>query len=197
MSSEKKNHAVFLDRDGTLTELVLNPKSNQYEAPHHLRDLQFIYSSLASLLKLQNLGFKLFIVSNQPDYALGKTSKQEIDAIADQIMKDLKNRNIEIKKAFYCYHHPKAVLEEFAKECECRKPKPGFLMTAAREYNIDLKRSWMIGDQDSDVECGIAAGCQTALLQNPHSSVKRGLAKPTLLCRDLEDAVKAIMRETK
>jgi D-glycero-D-manno-heptose 1,7-bisphosphate phosphatase len=81
---------------------------------------------------------------------------------------------------------------EFTKNCECRKPKPGALLEAAKKYEIDLRNSWMIGDQDSDVQCGQAAGCQTILIQNPHSKEKRGKSAPTFTAATLMDAAKVL-----
>jgi D-glycero-D-manno-heptose 1,7-bisphosphate phosphatase len=77
-----------------------------------------------------------------------------------------------------CWHHPAGVVAELSGECECRKPAPGLLLAAARELGIDLERSWMIGDTDSDVFAGRAAGCRTVLIENPESAHKRGANAP-------------------
>ena len=186
--------AVFLDRDGVLNELIFNPKTGEHESPHEPADLKMLPGAAEAARKLQDAGYALFIVSNQPSYAKGKTSLENIQAIARGVEAALSAAGAVIERALYCYHHPDGVVAGYSGACRCRKPKPQLLFDARDEFNLDLSRSWLIGDQDSDVECGTRAGCRTVALANPHSAKKRpGKHAPTMSARDLQDAVEKIL----
>ena len=188
----EKKRALFLDRDGILNKLIFNPKTEAYESPHDRGSLQMLTRSYPFLHEAMKRGFELFVVSNQPSYAKGKTTLEEIKAIAADVAQNLKENKISIREFFYCYHHPDGIVPEFSGTCQCRKPKPYFLLQAAERHDLDLSKSWMIGDQDTDVECGQKAGCQTALVHNPHSAAKRGIMKPTFIAKDLAEALESI-----
>lgn len=184
--------AIFLDRDGVINALVWNPKTTCFESPHQLNDL-LVYETALEAMELLQVDYQLFTISNQPSYAKGKTSLDQIYAIAEKVTQVLHTRGIKIQKAFYCIHHPLGIAPEVSIECECRKPKPTFLFQATNEFNLDLSRSWMVGDQDSDIQCGINAGCQTAAILNPHSSEKRTQLHATLDGRDLLEVASKII----
>jgi D-glycero-D-manno-heptose 1,7-bisphosphate phosphatase len=186
--------AIFIDRDGVLNELALNPKNGEHESPHNPADLRMLPGVADAALKLERAGFALFIVSNQPSYAKGKTSLEKIRAIAQGVEAHLHAAGVTIARAYYCFHHPDGIVPEYSGPCECRKPKPKFLFDARDEFGIDLAQSWMIGDQDTDIECGRRAGCHTVGIDNPLSAHRRrGSAQPTLTARDLPDAVEKII----
>ncbi|MFH1227540.1 MAG: HAD-IIIA family hydrolase [Planctomycetota bacterium] len=189
--------AVFLDRDGVLNKLVFNPATRAYESPHHPKDL-FLYSHIAAPLKeLIKAGYKLFIVSNQPSYAKGKTTLKAIKQIARKFRVALERDGVRITESFYCYHHPKGIVPKYTKKCACRKPEPFFLLKAQKKYNLSLRNSWMIGDRDSDVDCGLRAGCKTILVKNPRSADYQGKIKPDYAAKDLKEAVKFIIGNIK
>ncbi|HLX63517.1 MAG TPA: HAD family hydrolase [Planctomycetota bacterium] len=186
--------AIFLDRDGVLNELVLNPKNGEHESPHDVADVHMLPGAAEAAKKLQDAGYVLFIVSNQPSYAKGKTSLEQIQAIERLVESHLRESGVEILRAYYCYHHPDGIVPEYSGACRCRKPKPQFLFDARDEFGIELSESWMIGDQDTDVQCGRRAGCRTVAVANPLSAHRRpGAEKPTLTARDLADAVEKIL----
>jgi D-glycero-D-manno-heptose 1,7-bisphosphate phosphatase len=185
--------AVFLDRDGVLNELVLNPGTGEYEPPHSPEDLVLYSGVIESLQVLGKSGFELFLVSNQPDFAKGKTMLENLRAVHDKLDGALKSAGIVFSEYYYCYHHPKGVVPEYTSECACRKPKPQFLLIAANDYGIDLTNSWMVGDRDSDIECGKSAGVRTILIENVHSSTYRGSSNPEFLAANLKIAVQIIM----
>lgn len=185
--------AVFLDRDGVLNELVLNPVTEEYEPPHSPNDLILFPEVIESLRILQNAGFELFLVSNQPDYAKGKTSLKTLHAVHTRIDHMLTSAGIHFREYYYCYHHPNGIMPGYSFTCECRKPKPYFLLNAARDYGIDLENSWMIGDRDSDIECGNAAGTWTIMIEEPRSSGSRGSSNPDYKATNLKDGVKIIL----
>jgi D-glycero-D-manno-heptose 1,7-bisphosphate phosphatase len=186
--------AVFLDRDGVLNELVLNPATGEFEPPHSPDDLILFPDVIESLRILQAAGFELFLVSNQPDYAKGKTSLEMIHAVHIRFDQILSLGGIHFRDYYYCYHHPDGIVPEYSFYCECRKPKPFFLLKAARDYGITLENSWMIGDRDSDTECGKAAGTRTIMIEEPHSSGYRGSGGPDYQVENIRDAVRIILR---
>ena len=185
--------AIFLDRDGVLNELVMNQDSGDYEPPHTPDDLVFFPFVIDSLQSLQNAGFYLFLISNQPDYAKGKTTLENLKAVHEKLVSILSVAGLTFKEYYYCYHHPRGIVPEFTFDCECRKPKSQFLFTAERDYGIDLKNSWMIGDRDSDIECGKSAGVHTILVENIHSSMYRGSSIPEFTVANLKNAIQIIL----
>lgn len=180
---------VFLDRDGVLNELVYNPLTMAYESPHHPEDLKLSPDIINPLRKLRERGFMLFIVSNQPSYAKSKTTLSSIKQIAQDFQSELEDKGITFDGAFYCYHHPDGDVPGYSLRCECRKPNPFFLIKAQNEFDLDLTESWMIGDRDSDIECGRLAGCKTILIKNPHSTVHQGKVSPDYVADNLQEAV--------
>jgi len=185
--------AIFLDRDGVLNELVLNPATGEYEPPHTPDDLILFPDTIESLRILRDAGYELFLVSNQPDYAKGKTTFENIRAVHTRFNHIVGSGGIHFRDSYYCYHHPYGTVPGFSCVCECRKPKPYFLVKASREYGIDLRRSWMIGDRDSDIGCGKAAGTRTILIEEPHSSGWRGSSQPDFSAANLNEAVTIII----
>jgi D-glycero-D-manno-heptose 1,7-bisphosphate phosphatase len=185
--------AVFLDRDGVINELILNPNTREYEPPHSPEDLVLVPGAIPALRELQDAGFVLFLVSNQPDYAKGKTTLELIQKVHEKLDQILTTGGVRFQNYYYCYHHPNGIVPEYSFACECRKPKPYFLLKAAREYGIDLAHSWMIGDRDTDIECGKSAGTRTILIKNSHSSGYRGLSKPDFITVNLKDGVRIIL----
>ena len=191
----KMNKAVFLDRDGVLNPLVYNLQTGEYESPHRPGDFS-VYPSIASALHLlADAGFLLFLVSNQPSYAKGKTSLENIQAIQQLLDQYLRENQIAFAEYYYCYHHPDGVVPGYSGTCECRKPKAFFLQKAAQEYHLDFSQCWMIGDQDTDVQCGQNAGVYTIQIVNPHSAKKRGSAFPNCYAENLAEAVDIIVNK--
>jgi len=185
--------AVFLDRDGVLNELVLNPHTGDYEPPRSPGDLVLVPGAPGSLRRLLETGFELFLVSNQPDYAKGKTSLENLRAVHAELDRVLRRENICFREYYYCHHHPDGIVPAYSYPCECRKPGPFFLKKAAREYDLDLGGSWMVGDRDSDIACGKAAGTRTILIEEPHSAKSRGTNNPDFKTANLKDAVTIIL----
>lgn len=179
------NRALFLDRDGVIDELVYYPSHDEWESPRTRADLRLIPGAAEALREAAGMGWLLFVISNQPSAVKGKTTIEELHAIDRDLRAQL--AGIPILEFFYCYHHP-----DFSGPCECRKPSPYFVLQAARQYDVDLSRSWFAGDQDSDIECGQRAGVRTALLEYPHSAPKRGAWRADLVCADLAAFVRAL-----
>lgn len=187
--------AVFLDRDGVINRLVWNPVTGQYESPYFVKDLDIYLHTAESLMKLQQHGYMLFLVSNQPGYAKGKTTLENIRAVHDGIHKYMVKNGIVFAGYFYCYHHPDGIIPEYAFECRCRKPRPFFLQAAKKKYGLDMEKSWLIGDQDSDIFCGQAVKVRTILINNIHSAHKRGKSCPDYQVCNLPSAVELLLKD--
>jgi len=186
------NRAIFLDRDGILNDLVFYPSHGEWESPRAVSDLRMLPGIAAPLISLQNAGWLLFIVTNQPSFAKGKTSLRDLEEVESAVIGSLAREGVRITASYECFHHPEAALSEWRVQCECRKPGTLFLRRAAAEHDIALSQSWMAGDQDSDLACGRAAGCRVALIEYPHSGNKRGVIEPDLRCRNLDELARAL-----
>jgi D-glycero-D-manno-heptose 1,7-bisphosphate phosphatase len=167
--------ALFLDRDGVLDELVYYPSHGEWESPRRLADLVLIAGVSEPLRRFVDAGWLLFIVTNQPSFAKGKTTREELVAVHDAVVASL---GVPIARSYLCFHHPDAVVDELRVRCECRKPGTKSLRDAAAEFAVDLAASWMVGDQDSDLACGRAAGCKVALIESHGAGHKRGTVEP-------------------
>ena len=175
------SRAIFLDRDGTIIQLVLNPETNHMEPPRILKDIEFCTYAIEFMKQLQDKGYKLFIVSNQPDIAKEKQTPQQILAVHNYIDTILIKNDINITQYFYCFHHPEGTHPVHSIKCKCRKPAPGFILQAGKQYNLDLEKSWIIGDKDTDIECGKNAGTHgikigdTMSLEKAYKIISEGL----------------------
>ena len=184
--------AVFLDRDGVINRNVLNPETGEYEAPLTSAGFEFVPGALDALRLLQTAGFQLFLVSNQPNYAKGKSSFADLRAIHEKLVQGLVHGGIKFAHFYYCFHHPQGGENRYSRPCECRKPSPYFLLKARTEFSLDLPPSWMIGDRVTDVECGKRAETRTILIANAHSC-SRGEAESDAVAPDLVRAAAIIL----
>ena len=185
--------AVFVDRDGVLNELV--PRSTgQPESPLDPQQVALIPRAAAALLRLRNAGYVVVGVSNQPAAAKGTVDIEQLESVQARVL-DLLERAGAAPDAFrLCFHHPEGVVPELTRVCDCRKPAPGMLLDAAAALDLDLNASWMIGDTDSDIAAGAAAGCRTILIENPGSAHKRsGDAHPDAIAFDLAAAADLVV----
>lgn len=163
---KNKQKAIFLDRDGTVNKYV-----------GFLRDIdQFeLLPGVAEAIKLINVsGYLAVVVTNQPVIARGEVSVEQLDEIHHKMETLLGKEGAYIDGLYYCPHHPDkgfpGEVPELKIDCDCRKPKPGMLLKASKDFNIDLSSSWMIGDDDRDIQTGINAGCRTGRIRNSDSS---------------------------
>jgi len=188
-AADGSSRAVFLDRDGVLIELVLDPRHGTYESPYRSPDVSLAAGAAEALGRLQDAGFRLVVASNQPAAAKGTVNAAALQAVHDRVVELLAAEGIELDAWRYCFHHPHGVVPELSGECACRKPEAGLLLNAASELGLDLAASWMVGDSDSDVEAGRRAGCRTVLIEHPGSAHRRsGSVRPDLHASDLRDA---------
>ena len=153
---------VFLDRDGTLTRPYHHPTR-----PEHLVPSDGIVEPLRRLASAE---VALVIVTNQSALARGLLTDAGFAAAQSSFERKLAEVGLHFDGVYHCPHHPDGVVASLAVRCGCRKPEPGLLVRAAADHGIDLTRSWMVGDQLSDVEAGRRAGCRTVLVgQSGHA----------------------------
>ena len=160
--------AVFLDRDGVINANVINPVTGAWESPHHPRDFRLHVGVLDAVSRLVAAEMPVFVVSNQPSYAKGKTTLANITAVAQRCSEEFGRVGLQFTQTYYCLHHPDGVVPGYSGPCRCRKPSPFFLHRAAQSYRLDLGQSWMVGDRASDMECGRSAGTRTILVAPDH-----------------------------
>ena len=189
------NRAVFLDRDGVINAAVWNPLEGKLDTPYRLEDFRLLPGVAQAMRAVSEMGFLAVVVSNQPGVAKGKCGPELLDAISCRMLASLTEEGVRLSGIYYCLHHPEALVPALRVHCDCRKPKPGLLLRAARELDIDLTRSYMVGDQPTDIEAGLAAGCSTVLLDGYRSlgaSAQSPRVHPDWIAKDLPAAVEAI-----
>lgn len=153
--------AVFLNRDGTLNE----SHTSRVEFVNQPDQLYLLPGVADAIALLRAADYKVFVVTNQGRVSWGMLSEEVLHKIHHRLNICLQEENTDaiIDEIVYCPHHP---LKEV---CSCRKPKPGMLLHLAQKHQIDLMRSWMVGDRDTDLQAGQAAGCQTQMIDEKHS----------------------------
>lgn len=158
----KKQKAVFLDRDGTINKYVgFLTDISRFELEE---------GAAEAIRKINRAGYLAVVVTNQPVVARGEVTEGQLKEIHNKMETLLGEQGAYVDAIFYCPHHPgrgyPGEIPKLKMECSCRKPKPGLLYRAAEQYNIGLKDSWMVGDSDTDMQAGMAAGCHVAGIGN-------------------------------
>jgi len=158
---------IFLDRDG-----VINQTPPAHDYVKDWTEFKFLPGVVEILQKMNQNGYQLFIITNQRGIARGLMKEEDLAAIHNRMQKELAEKGVIIAGIYYCPH-------DDADECDCRKPKPGLLFRAARDHYLDLTKTIFIGDSESDVQAGQAAGCRTILLRPEEtlSEVASGVAQ--------------------
>lgn len=162
----QKNKAIFLDRDGIIIKMHYDRKFGTIDTSLSVKQIEFVPGIFDFLHFAQKLGYLLILISNQPGVGIKKISLKRYNEIKDYITFALQKQGITLDGQYFCMHHPYASIVKYRKECSCRKPKTGLLMQAAKDLNIDIKESWMIGDGVYDIIAGHNAGCKTILVGN-------------------------------
>ena len=189
-----KRRAVFMDRDGTISEEVgyIN---------HPSRFRLFPYATRAIKL-LNDSGWLAVVITNQAGVARGYFPETMVQTVHQNFQQELQTEGARVDGIYYCAHHPSVGEPPYRQDCACRKPKPGLINRAARDLDIDLEQSWMIGDRYSDIELAHNAGVRAALVlsgygrgewENQRSQWKH---QPDLVADDLFEAVASITNTT-
>jgi len=155
--------ALFLDRDGVICKMVFDHELGLYDSPQRVIDVSLVPGIEKVINLIKEKGYFIIEASNQPGVAKGKITKEISDAIEARVHQLLREKGVKIDGKYICHHHPRGIVPNLTIKCNCRKPKPGLLLQAAREFNIDLEKSIFLGDNASDVEAGKNAGCRTII----------------------------------
>jgi D-glycero-D-manno-heptose 1,7-bisphosphate phosphatase len=173
----RRSAAVFLDRDGTIN--AASVRDGKPYPPASPQELVILPGADAAIAALRAAGFRAIVVTNQPDVATGKQRREVVEAINAALRASVALDDVRV-----CYHVD-------ADGCGCRKPKPGMLLEAARDWQIDLGRSFMVGDRWRDVEAGRAAGCRTILIESGYAEKR---SEPDFSVSSLAEACTMILR---
>ena len=181
MSTPAHHRAVFLDRDGTIME-----DANYVGTVEHV---VLIARATQALKRLQDAGYKLFIITNQSGVGRGYFTRETVESIHAHLNEQFGRAGGRFDRYYVCPHHPED-------NCDCRKPKPKFLLDAAREYGLDLSRCFMIGDRASDIQAGINAGVSSILVLTGagRETFANQEAKPDHVANDIAEAAAWILR---
>ncbi len=171
--------AVFLDRDGVINQSIV--RSGKPYAPESVEEQEILEGVREALASLRSAGFLNIVVTNQPDVATGRIKLETVEAMHRRLKEDLALDDIKV-----CYHSD-------ADGCDCRKPKPGMLMQAAREFGVDLERSFMVGDRWRDVAAGQAAGCASFFIDYGYREKRP--EPPYIAVKSLAEASSRILAE--
>ena len=193
------NKAIFLDRDGTI--------NIDKDYLYHIQDFTFIPKAPETMKLLQDAGYKLIIITNQSGIARGYYTEEDYKLLNDWLLSTLKDQyDVHITASYYCPHHPEAVVSAYRVDCNCRKPKLGLFERAIKDFDIDLSRSYAIGDKLRDLAIcgrqeslsGINNGCKGFLVGNKESDdvinrVKAGEIENIRYAKSLYEAAVAII----
>jgi D-glycero-D-manno-heptose 1,7-bisphosphate phosphatase len=186
-----KQRAVFIDRDGTISEEV--------GYINHVSRFRLFPYAPAAIKHLNENGWLAIVITNQAGVARGYFSEDTIQAVHDAMTNELKSNGAQLDAVYYCAHHPSVGEPPYRFDCDCRKPKPGLISRAAKNFDIDLKKSWMVGDRYSDVELARNAGVKSMFVLSGYG---RGewehqraswTEQPDLVAEDLLEAVRLIV----
>ena len=172
--------AVFLDRDGVINRPIL--RDGLPYPPTQVSDFEILPGVPEACHRLKRAGFLLVVATNQPDVGRGIVPRELVDALHERMIKVIPLDRVEA-----CFHPGRG-----PSHCDCRKPKPGMLLRAAKELNIDLAQSWMIGDRWRDIDCGHAAGCRTVFIDKGYAEDLK--LQPHFRAKDLPEAAEIILQ---
>jgi len=187
------SRAVFVDRDGVLNDLVYDEEEGRVGSPFAAKELR-VFPYVPGVVKTirEELGFKVIVISNQPGVAKGQFTYSEFEKMNEKVRKVLAKAGTSFDGEYYCLHHPNALVSKYRCQCECRKPRPGMIVRAAKDKAIDLESSYFIGDALVDIKAGRRAGCKTILVGHLTTFLSRMIAQedatPDYMLPSLKDA---------
>jgi D-glycero-D-manno-heptose 1,7-bisphosphate phosphatase len=185
------NKAIFFDRDDTLIEdpgYINNPEQ-----------VKLLEGVPEALIELSSFGYKLVVVSNQSGVARGIVTEDVLVQIHKRLEQLLAEKGTSLDGIYYCPYHPEGAIPKYRKDSEMRKPKPGMLLKAGKELNIDLKESWMVGNSARDIEAGASVGCRTILLDSRghEQKIQPGQTPPDYRAVNLKEVVNIIKMQAR
>lgn len=149
--------AIFLDRDG-----VINKKPPEHDYVKSWSEFKWLPTTIEAIQLINNSGWLAIVISNQRGVARGLMNAKDVEVINKKMKEDLESFGAKIDGVYWCGH-------DYSDNCDCRKPKPGLILKAAKDLNIDLPNSWVVGDSNDDIAAGIAAGCKTLRMETDGS----------------------------
>ncbi|HBC73934.1 MAG: D,D-heptose 1,7-bisphosphate phosphatase [Candidatus Wallbacteria bacterium GWC2_49_35] len=185
--------AVFIDRDGTMSEEV--------GYVNHLSRFKLLENTAAAVKLLNEAGILAIVATNQAGVARGYFEEPMINKVHEKLKNELAKSGASVAAIYYCPHHPSAGKPPYRTECNCRKPKPGMILKAKDDFNIDLTRSYMVGDKISDVEFGLKLGLKSVMVMTGYGigeyehQRQDWKVTPDFMAGDLLDAVKWIIED--
>lgn len=195
------NRAVFLDRDGVINEIVHFPELGVLDSPLNSKQFKLLPGAAEAIRIFNRLGFKVIVASNQPSIAKGKMTEEAFERVRLKMKKELEKRGAYVDAEYYCFHHPLASDLRYRVNCDCRKPKPGLLLRAAKDLKLDLSRCYVIGDSLTDIKAGKTVGCRSFLIGYLKCDLCRLMededVKPDLIIPSLLQGSKIIKKEAK
>jgi len=159
-----RNRAILLDRDGVINDLVYDKQEGRSSSPVSSRELRVFPFVAEAVKKLKDMGYLVIVISNQPGVAKRQFTRADLKRMSSKIRRELSSKGTSLDGEYYCLHSPDGLVKGLRVTCDCRKPKPGLLLEAAKERDIDLGMSYFVGDGLIDVEAGRNAGCRTILV---------------------------------
>ena len=169
---------IFLDRDG-----VINKEVNYL---HKIEDFEFVEGVFKACQYFQTLGYKIIIITNQSGIARGYYNENDFSHLNDWMLSKFKERKVNILDVFHCPHEPKL-------GCDCRKPRPGMFLNAQKKYDINMKKSWMIGDKETDIAASNAAGIKKTILVRSGHSIDEINSNSKFIIDSIKDSTEVIV----
>jgi len=193
------NRAVFLDRDGVINEVAYFAELGLLDSPLNVNQFRLLPKVAEAIIILNRLDLKVIVASNQPAIAKGKMSIKAFEEIRLKMKRELGRKGAHLDGEYYCLHHPSAKVAKYRTSCDCRKPKPGLFLRAEKDFALDLKGSYVVGDSLTDIKAGKAIGCRTILIGSLKCDLCKLMelegVKPDHIVADLLDASKIIQKE--
>ena len=168
---------IFLDRDGVINKEV--------KYLYKIKDFEFIDGIFDVCLSFKKAGYQIIIVSNQSGIGRGYYSKNDYKILTKWLVNKFKQKNIDILDTFYCPHSPND-------SCNCRKPMPGMFLAAQKKYDIDMKKSWMIGDKETDIQAAIASGISNTILVSSGHTIDKGSSSAHFFLASIKESSQVI-----
>ncbi|MGA9768314.1 MAG: HAD family hydrolase [Blastocatellia bacterium] len=196
IANQQARRAVFVDRDGVINRMFFHAEFGITDSPANPDQFELLPGAARAIAEFNRSGLLVIVVSNQPGIAKGKFTPALLYAMESKMIAGIKAGGGRLDAVYNCLHHPEARLDEYRVRCDCRKPEPGLLVNAAREWNIDLPGSYMIGDGVTDIIAGRAAGVTTLFASsrkcyNCDSLIERNVW-PDYIVSDLGEAAVVI-----
>lgn len=184
------NKAVFLDRDGTINE--------EMGYINHISRFKIFKYTFDAIKILNNLGFKVLILTNQSGLARGYFTEEVLNKVHDTLLKKAEKNKAKIDKIYYCPHHKNGIVEKYKIDCDCRKPKPGMLLKAQKDFKISLEKSYLIGDRYKDIQFAFSNNIKSILVKTGYGlgeffyQSKNWPKDPDYVCNNLLEAAHLI-----